>query len=69
MWPQGKDLVEGEVQKEEGRRLVWSSIMLTSSYESAALDPRNQEDRLNLHLEDYHNVRAVLPYALSRILA
>ena len=69
MWPQGKDLVEGEVQKEEGRRLVWSSIMLTSSYESAALDPRNQEDRLNLHLEDYHNVCTLLPYALSRILS
>lgn len=74
MWPAG--VTEGEVQLEECRRLVWSSVMLAAghnSYTSASAEV----DLADLSIKHYDNVRPVplpsrralcpLPSALSPV--
>lgn len=53
MWPDG--MSEGELRKEECRRLMWSSVMLTAgqnSYTSADAE----KERADLFIKDYRNV-------------
>ncbi|KAL7279744.1 hypothetical protein ACG7TL_006151 [Trametes sanguinea] len=64
MWP--SELSEGELRKEEGRRLVWSSVMLAAghnSYTSARADVEKAE----LYIKRYENYALLLPgESLSR---
>ena len=55
MWPDG--LLEGEIQKEECRRLVWSSVMLSAG-QNAYTSADAELDRTELFIKDYRNVRA-----------
>ncbi len=55
MWPDG--LHEGEIRKEECRRLVWSSVMLSAGQNGyTAADA--ELDRTELFIKDHRNVRA-----------
>ena len=63
MWPEG--LHESEIRKEECRRLVWSSVMLSAGQNSyTAAD--GEIDRTELFIKDYRNVRA---FTFSRVTA
>ena len=53
MWPNG--LSEGENRKEEGRRLVWSSVMLSAGRNSFVCAEAQYDPEL-LFFKDYHNV-------------
>ena len=64
MWPQGEALAESEVRKEEGRRLVWSSVMLSAACGGTAFGIDGDAHRFNLYVEDYQNVRWSLPTTL-----
>ena len=56
MWP--SRFTEGEIRKEECRRLVWSSVMLAAghnSYTSARFDA----EKADLYIKHYDNVGAI----------
>ncbi|PIL35204.1 transcription factor [Ganoderma sinense ZZ0214-1] len=58
MWPNG--LMEGEIRKEECRRLVWSSVMLSAGQNAyAAAD--GELDRTELFIKDYRNLAILFP--------
>lgn len=57
LWPQV--ISEGELKKEECRRLVWSSVMLTAAYNSC-IAADTQVDTGDLFIKDYENVCALL---------
>jgi len=57
-WPEPTDLAE--IQKEEGRRLCWSSMMLVTSLRE--YNPFEFERSMwDLHVTRYENVRHSLP--------
>ena len=58
MWPNG--LMEGEIRKEECRRLVWSSVMISAG-QNAYTAADGELDRTELFIKDYRNVRAIVP--------
>ena len=62
MWPMG--MSEGDIQKEECRRVVWSSIMITSA-SNHYLSEDGDFDPSDLSIHDRHSVR--LPYLPSRL--
>ncbi|KAH9891992.1 hypothetical protein C8Q73DRAFT_701962 [Cubamyces lactineus] len=58
MWP--SSFTEGEIRKEECRRLVWSSVMLAAghnSYTSARFDA----EKADLYIKHYDNYALLLP--------
>ena len=59
MWP--LDMPEGEIRKEEARRLVWSSVMLVAGRTSFASAFTQQADRGGMFIKDYKNV--CLPFS------
>ncbi|CDO76931.1 hypothetical protein BN946_scf185006.g13 [Trametes cinnabarina] len=64
MWP--KNVSEGEMQKEECRRLVWSAVMLTATHNTKTTAGTDWEPQ-HLWIKDPANVRpssAFSPYAL-----
>ncbi|KAI0718232.1 hypothetical protein C8T65DRAFT_737463 [Cerioporus squamosus] len=58
MWPD--NMAEGEIRKEEGRRVVWSSIMLAAAHAGYA-SADAQLDRADLFIKDYHNYALLFP--------
>ncbi|TBU46253.1 hypothetical protein BD309DRAFT_858521 [Dichomitus squalens] len=56
MWPDA--MSEGEVRKEECRRLVWSSVMLTAGQNSYNSDAK---ERMHLFIKDYRNYAVLFP--------
>ncbi|KAI9060849.1 hypothetical protein FKP32DRAFT_1687389 [Trametes sanguinea] len=52
MWP--PDASEGELRKEEGRRLVWSSVMLAAAHNSYT-SARADVDNADLYIKHYEN--------------
>ena len=57
IWPD--ELAEGEIRKEEARRVVWSSIMLVAGHAGYA-SAEAQLEKTDLFIKDYHNVCAIL---------
>ena len=57
IWPD--ELPEGEIRKEEARRVVWSSIMLVAGHAGYA-SAEAQLEKTDLFIKDYHNVCAIL---------
>ncbi len=63
MWPD--DMAEGEIRKEEGRRVVWSSVMLVAAH-AGYVSADAQLERADLFIKDYHNVGPIsLPLSRS----
>ncbi|RPD73973.1 hypothetical protein L226DRAFT_488145, partial [Lentinus tigrinus ALCF2SS1-7] len=58
IWPD--KLSEGEIRKEEGRRVVWSSIMLAAGHAGYA-SADAQLERADLYIKDYHNYALLFP--------
>ncbi len=65
MWPD--DMAEGEIRKEEGRRVVWSSVMLVAAH-AGYISADAQLEQADLYIKDYRNVCPIsLPFSRSRL--
>ncbi|KAH9924621.1 uncharacterized protein BXZ73DRAFT_50427 [Epithele typhae] len=70
MWPKEDETTEGELRKEEGRRVVWSSIMLVASCNSASKSAQGPDAPFvsDLFIEDHRNFAIMFPGDVLRHL-